>query len=252
MPSKFLNHVSVITGGSTGIGLAIAKGLLAEGARRVYVTGRSQKSLDEAIALLGDAAVAIASDVSDLTDLKRLKTEIEKRGDRLDSIFANAGICEKHQFGTTAEADYDRTFDINVKGVFYTVQTLLPLLTDGGSVVLTSSICSSNGMAELSVYNASKAAVRSFARTWTNDLRGRKIRVNALSPGFTRTPLMDNSLKLDDAQIDSLKEYVSQITPLGYMADPAEIASAGLFLASADARYITGIELTVDGGLSQI
>ncbi|NUU04236.1 SDR family oxidoreductase [Herbaspirillum robiniae] len=252
MSSKFLNHVSVITGGSTGIGLAIAQGLLAEGARRVYITGRSRKNLYEALVLLGDAAVAIVSDVSDLADLEYLKTEIEKRGDRLDSIFANAGICEKHSFGATAEADYDRTFGINVKGVFYTVQTLLPLLTDGGSVVLTSSICSNNGMAELSVYNASKAAVRSFARTWTNDLRGRKIRVNALSPGFTRTPLMDNSLKLDHQQIDSLKEYVSQITPLGYMADPAEIASAGLFLASADARYITGIELTVDGGLSQI
>jgi NAD(P)-dependent dehydrogenase (short-subunit alcohol dehydrogenase family) len=252
MSTKFSNHVSVITGGSTGIGLAIAQGLLAEGAKRVYVTGRSRKSLDAAISLLGDAAVAIVSDVSSLSDLEYLKAEIEKRGDRLDSIFANAGICEKNQFGATSEPDYDRTFDINVKGVFYTVQTLLPLLEDGGSVVLTSSICSSNGMAELSIYNASKAAVRSFARTWTNDLRGRKIRVNALSPGFTRTPLMDNGLKLDAAQIESLKEYAAQITPLGYMADPAEIASAGLFLASADARYITGIELTVDGGLSQI
>lgn len=252
MSTKFLNQVSVVTGGSTGIGLAIAQGLLAEGARRVYITGRSRESLDEAIALLGDAAVAVVSDVASLPDLERLKAEIEQRGDRLDSIFANAGICEKNQFGDTPEVDYDRTFDINVKGVFYTVQTLLPLLNDGGAVVLTSSICSSNGMAELSVYNASKAAVRSFARTWTNDLRGRKIRVNALSPGFTRTPLMDNSLKLDTAQIDGLKEYVAQTAPLGYMAQPEEIASAGLFLASADARYITGIELTVDGGLSQI
>jgi NAD(P)-dependent dehydrogenase (short-subunit alcohol dehydrogenase family) len=252
MSTKFLNHVSVVTGGSTGIGLAIAQGLLAEGARRVYVTGRSGKSLHAALAVLGDAAVAVVSDVAHLADLEQLKAEIEKRGDRLDSIFANAGICEKNQFGATPELDYDRTFDINVKGVFYTVQTLLPLLNDGGAVVLTSSICSSNGMAELSVYNASKAAVRSFARTWTNDLRGRKIRVNALSPGFTRTPLMDNSLKLDAAQIDSLKEYVAQAAPLAYMAQPEEIASAGLFLASADARYITGIELTVDGGLSQI
>ena len=132
------------------------------------------------------------------------------------------------------------------------MQTLLPLLDDGAAVVLTASICSSNGMAELSAYNASKAAVRSFARTWTNDLRGRKIRVNALSPGFTLTPLMDNSLKLNAAQIDSMKEHVAQAAPLGYMATPDEIASAGLFLASADARYITGIELTVDGGVSQI
>lgn len=252
MSSKFFNHVSVVTGGSTGIGLAIAQGLIAEGATRVYVTGRSRNSLDAALAVLGDAAVAIVSDVASLPDLERLKAEIEKRGDRLDSIFANAGICEKNQFGATSESDYDRTFDINVKGVFYTVQTLLPLLKDGAAVVLTSSICSSNGMAELSAYNASKAAVRSFARTWTNDLRGRKIRVNALSPGFTLTPLMNNSLKLNAAQIDSMKEYVAQATPLGYMATPEEIASAGLFLASADARYITGIELTVDGGVSQI
>lgn len=252
MSTTFSNHVAVVTGGSTGIGLAIAQGLLAGGARRVYVTGRSRKSLDAALAVLGDAAVALVSDVASLADLEQLKAEIEQRGDRLDAIFANAGICEKNQFGTTPESDYDRTFDINVKGVFYTVQTLLPLLKDGGAVVLTSSICSSNGMAELSIYNASKAAVRSFARTWTNDLRGRKIRVNALSPGFTRTPLLDNSLKLDAAQIDSMSAYVAHAAPLGYMAEPEEIASAGLFLASSDARYITGIELTVDGGVSQI
>lgn len=140
---------------------------------------------------------------------------------------------------------------MNVKGVFFTVQTLLPLMKDGASIVLTASICANNGMEGLSLYNASKSAVRSFARTWANELKDRKIRANALSPGFTRTPLMDNGLKMDESQIQALKDHVAQIVPLGYMAQPEEIATAALFLASADAKYVNGVELTVDGGLSQ-
>ena len=252
MSEKFLNKVAVVTGGSTGIGFAIVQALLAEGARRVYVTGRTAQSLDKAVAELGDRAVAVVSDVASLADLQKLKSAIEGQGDRLDAIFANAGICEKNRIGDTSEADFDKTFDINVKGVFFTVQTLLPLLRDGGSAVLTSSICSSNGMEELSLYNASKAAVRSFARTWANDLKGRKIRVNAISPGFTRTPLMENGLKMDESQVDALKEFAAQTVPLGYMAQPEEIATAALFLASDDAKYVNGVELTVDGGYSQI
>lgn len=193
---KFENHVSVVTGGSTGIGFSIARGLIAEGARRVYITGRSAGTLNEAAALLGGAAVPVVSDVSSLSDLETLKGEIEERGDMLDSVFANAGICEKNEFGNTVEADFDRTFDINVKGVFFTVQTLVPLVKDGASLVLTASICANNGMEGLSLYNASKSAVRSFARTWANELHGRKIRVNALSPGFTLTPLMKNGLNM--------------------------------------------------------
>jgi NAD(P)-dependent dehydrogenase (short-subunit alcohol dehydrogenase family) len=249
---KFENHVSVVTGGSTGIGFSIAQGLIAEGARRVYITGRSAGTLNEAAALLGGAAVPVVSDVSSFSDLEKLKGEIEERGDTLDSVFANAGICEKNEFGNTAEADFDRTFDINVKGVFFTVQTLVPLVKDGASLVLTASICANNGMEGLSLYNASKSAVRSFARTWANELRGRKIRVNALSPGFTLTPLMKNGLNMGEAEIQALRDFAAREVPLGYMAEPAEIAAAGLFLASQDASYINGIELTVDGGLEQI
>ncbi|MDR9754175.1 SDR family oxidoreductase [Pseudomonas sp. SZMC_28357] len=252
MNDKFANKVAVVTGGSTGIGFSIAEALITQGAKRVYITGRSETSLTRAVTALGSAAIAVVSDVVNLRDIQQLRELIENNDDQLDVVFANAGICEKRVFGETTEQDFDRTFDINVKGVFFTVQTLLPLIKDGASVILTSSICSSNGMLELGAYNASKAAVRSFARTWANELRGRKIRVNALSPGFTRTPLMENSLKLNQQQIDELADWAAQTVPLGYMAQPEEIASAALFLASDDAKYVNGIELTVDGGISQI
>jgi len=252
MSGKFFNQVAVVTGGSTGIGYAIAHALIAEGAKRVYITGRSAATLDTAVTTLGEKAIAVVSDVTQQTDLDALKTLVEQQEGQLDVLFANAGICEKNPIGETSEATYYNTFDINVKGVFFTVQTLLPLLKDRAAIVLTASICSSNGMEGLSLYNASKAAVRSFARTWANELKDRKIRVNALSPGFTRTPLMDNGLNMDESQIQALAEHVAQITPLGYMAQPEEIASSALFLASEDARYVNGVELMVDGGLSQV
>lgn len=252
MPGKFINQIAVVTGASTGIGFAIAQGLIAEGAKRVYITGRSAGTLEAAVDKLGDKAVAVISDVSRQADLDELRAIIEARGDQVDTVFANAGICEKNPVGETSEAAYYTMFDINVKGVFFTVQTLLPLMKDGSSIVLTASICSSNGIEGLSLYNASKAAVRSFARTWANELKGRKIRANVLSPGFTRTPIQDNGLKMTGSDITALREYVEQITPLGYMAEPEEIATCALFLASADAQYVNGVELMVDGGLSQI
>lgn len=252
MSYNFNNQVAVVTGGSTGIGQSIAQQLLAAGARRVYITGRSPKTLDAAALALGPNAIALVSDVSNLDDLQQLKREIESRGDQLDIIFANAGIAEYNQFGETVEAEYLKTFDINVKGVFFTVQTLLPLLNDGGSIVLTASIVANKGMENLSLYNASKAAVRSFGRTWANELRGRKIRVNTLSPGLTRTPIMENGLKWDEERMAATNDFAKNAVPLGYVAEPDEIASAALFLASEDARYINGIELTVDGGLTQI
>lgn len=252
MSNRFSNQVAVITGGSTGIGLAIAKCLLAEDARRVYVTGRTEKTLNKAARTLGERAVPVVSDVAELSDLHRLRDEIEAHGDKLDAVFANAGIAENNHFGETTEDDFGNTFDINVKGVFFTVQTLLPLLEDNGSVVLTGSIAANKGIENLSLYNASKAAVRSFARSWANDLRERKIRVNALSPGFTRTPIMENGLKMDAAQIAELGDYAATAVPLCYIAQPEDIASAALFLASKDACYINGIELTADGGFSQI
>lgn len=252
MSKRFTDQVAVVTGGSTGIGLAIAKALLADGAKRVYVTGRTAKTLDEAAATLGERAVTVVSDVSHLSEVQQLKSEIEKRGDRLDIVFANAGIAEHNEFGETAESEFAKTFDINVKGVFFSVQTLLPLLNDGSSIVLTSSIVANKGMENLSLYSASKAAVRSFARSWANDLKARKIRVNALSPGLTRTPIFEHGLKMDEAQIAALNDYAAGAVPLGYVAQPDEIASAALFLASPDARYVNGIELTADGGFSQI
>jgi len=252
MSHKFANQVAVVTGGSTGIGQAIARQLLAAGAQRVYITGRSPKTLDTAASALGPNVVALVSDVSSLDDLQQLKREIESRGDQLDAIFANAGIAEYNQFGETSEAEYLKTFDINVKGVFFTVQTLLPLLKDGASVVLTASIVANKGLENLSLYNASKAAVRSFGRTWANELRGRKIRVNTLSPGLTRTPIMENGLKWDAERLAATQEYAKTAVPLGYVAEPDEIASAAVFLASEDAKYINGIELSVDGGMTQI
>ncbi|MHC6227112.1 SDR family NAD(P)-dependent oxidoreductase [Pseudomonas sp. X10] len=252
MSGKFNNQVAVVTGASTGIGFAIAQALVAEGAKRVYITGRSPATLEAAAAKLDGKAVAVVSDVATQADLDALKVLVEQQDDQLDAVFANAGVCEKNPVGETTEAAYYTMFDINVKGVFFTVQTLLPLMKDGASIVLTASICSSNGMEGLSLYNASKAAVRSFARTWANELKGRKIRANVLSPGFTRTPLMDNGLKMDESQIEALRNHVEQIVPLGYMAQPEEIATSALFLASADAKYVNGVELMVDGGLSQI
>lgn len=252
MSNQFNHQVAVVTGGSTGIGLAIAKALLADGAKRVYITGRSAKTLDQAATLLGPGAVAVVSDVASQADLDKLRNEIEQRGDKVDAVFANAGIAEKNTFGVTTEAELARTFDINVKGVFFTVQTLLPLIKDGGAVVLTASIVANKGLENLSLYSASKAAVRSFARSWANDLKGRKIRVNTLSPGMTRTPILENGLKLDEAGVAAMAEYAKGAVPLGYIAEPDEIASAALFLASPAARYITGVELTVDGGLTQI
>ncbi len=252
MSNRFTDQIAVVTGGSTGIGLAIAKALLAEGARRVYITGRTAKTLGEAVTSLGDGAVGVVSDVANTSDLKKLKNEIEKRGDQLDVVFANAGISEKNSLDETTEAEYSKIFDINVKGVFFTVQTLLPLLKDGGSVVLTASTVTNKGLKDFSLYSASKAAVRSFARTWANDLKVRKIRVNVLSPGFTRTPIMENGLKWDEAQIAAFNDYAAVAVPLGYVAQPDEIATSALFLASSDARYVNGIELTVDGGFSQV
>lgn len=252
MSNRFMNQVAVVTGGSTGIGLAIAKALLAEGAKRVYITGRTVKTLGEAGALLGERAVAVVSDVANLSDLQKLKSKIEERGDQLDVVFANAGIAENNKFGETTESEFSKTFDINVKGMFFTVQVLLPLLKDGASVVLTASIVANKGMEQLSLYSASKAAVRSFARSWANDLKARKIRVNAISPGLTRTSIQEKGLKMDEAQIAALHDFAAGAVPLGYVAQPEEIATAALFLASSDARYVNGIELDVDGGLAQI
>lgn len=252
MPGKFSTQVAVITGGTTGIGFAIAQALLEEDVKRVYITGRTKKTLDAAVSSLGERAIAVVSDASRQEDLEKLRREISANGDTINLLFANAGIAKNNAIGDTTEENFDEIFDINVKGVFFTIQTLHPLLSEGASIVLTASIVANKGMENLSLYNASKAAVRSFARSWANDFKARGIRVNAISPGFTRTAIQENSLNMNEQQIADLKEYARQMVPLGYMAQPEEIAAAALFLASADARYVNGIELVVDGGFSQV
>lgn len=252
MTSRFTNQIAVVTGGSTGIGYAIAKALLDEGAKRVYITGRTSKNLDLATAELGKRAVSVVSDVAQLSDLLLLKAEIERHGDQLDVVVANAGVAENNTFDETSEAEFDKTFDINVKGVFFTVQILLPLVKQGGSIVLTASIAGNKGMPNLSLYNASKAAVRSFARSWATDLKNRKIRVNALSPGLTRTPILKNGLKMDAGQIEALQTYAKEAVPSGFIALPEEIAAAAVFLASQEASYVNGAEFCVDGGFAQV
>jgi NAD(P)-dependent dehydrogenase (short-subunit alcohol dehydrogenase family) len=251
MPTRFTNKIALVTGGSTGIGLATAKLLIEEGAK-VYITGRTQKTLDEAAAHLGSKAVPVLSDVASLADLKSLSNTVAKAGDKLDHLFANAGVAEYNTLGQTDEAEYEKTFDINVKGVFFTVQSLLPVLRDGASVVLTASIVANKGMANLSLYNASKAAVRSFARSFANDLKARGIRVNAVSPGATRTPIMENGLKMTEEHIEGFRTHLEATAPIGRMADPSEIAKAVAFLLSDEASYITASDLLVDGGFAQI
>ncbi|MCT8999352.1 glucose 1-dehydrogenase [Chelativorans intermedius] len=251
MPGRFDNQVVLVTGGSTGIGLAAAALFVREGAK-VYITGRSRQSLDGAAAQLGEQAVAVQSDVANLADLESLRERIAGADGRLDVLVANAGIAENNVLGETSEAAFDRTFDINVKGVFFTVQTMLPLLRDGGAVVLTGSIVAHKGFPNLSLYNASKAAVRSFARSWSNDLRARKIRVNVVSPGPVETPILRNGLKLNDEQLDQFRAQVAQTAPLERFGEPSEIAEAIAYLASGAASYVAGAELSVDGGMAQV
>lgn len=252
MTNRFNEQVAVVTGGSSGIGRAIAAALLAEGAKRVYITGRTQATLQDAATALGERVTPLQCDVSSVTQIDRLASTIANREDTLDMLFANAGIAENNTLGQSTERQYDDTMDINVKGLFFSVQSLLPLLADGSRIVLTSSMVSGLGMPNLSLYSASKAAVRSFARSWTRDLRERRIRVNALSPGFTRTPILGNGLKMSEQQIDEFAEQTRDLVPAGRMATPEEIAASALFLASPDSSYVNGVELYVDGGHAQV
>ena len=251
MTKRLEGKVAVITGGNSGIGLATAQLFIQEGAY-VFLTGRRQNELDAAVKQLGKNATGIQGDVSNLGDLDRLYTLVKQHKGHIDILFANAGIAEFGALGTISENHFDTIFNINVKGLLFTVQKAIPLFQDGGSIILNASIVASQGLEALSVYSASKAAVRSFARTWTSDLKKRKIRVNAVSPGMIPTPIYTNSLKMTH---DQIVDFVAQNTPaipLGRPGTPEEIAQAVLFLASDESSYITGTELFVDGGLSQI
>ena len=250
MVNKLEGKIAVITGGNSGIGLATAKRFVSEGAY-VFISGRRQKELDLALSEIGKNVIGIQGDVSNLADLDRLYNTVKDQKGHLDILFANAGIAQFASLGEISEEHFDNIFGINVKGLLFTVQKALPLFQNGGSIILNASIGSSKGFEETSVYSATKAAIRSFARTWTADLRHRKIRVNAISPGPIDTPIFSNLLQ-NEEQSEQFKKNIVNIVPMGRMGSPDEVAKAVSFLASDDSSYITGIELFVDGGLAQI
>jgi NAD(P)-dependent dehydrogenase (short-subunit alcohol dehydrogenase family) len=250
MSRKLEGKVAVITGGNSGMGLATAKRFVAEGAH-VVITGRRQQELDAAVAEIGRNVTAVRGDVSNLADLDRLYEVVKQKHGRVDIVFANAGVGDLAPVGQITEQHFDKLFGINVKGLLFTVQKGLPLMPDGGSIILNGSIAGIKGMEAFSVYSATKAAVRSFARSWTTDLKARRIRVNTLSPGPIDTPILDG-LGKTKAEVDQVKAGLASQVPLGRMGTPDEIATVALFLASDDSSFVTGVDLSVDGGMAQV
>jgi NAD(P)-dependent dehydrogenase (short-subunit alcohol dehydrogenase family) len=248
--SELDGKTALITGGSSGIGLAAAKRFVAEGAY-VFITGRREVELASAAKNIGKNVKALRGDVSKLDDLDRIFSAIKNDKGSLDIVFANAGVAKYAALGEITEEFYDFHFNINVKGMLFTVQKALPLIPNGGSIILTSSMVGSKGLGMNSVYAATKAVARSFARTWTTDLKQRRIRVNAISPGSIDTPGFDGLLASAPAG-EERRKMISTATPLGRLGTADEIAKAAAFLASDDASYITGIELFVDGGFAQV
>ena len=247
---KLDNKVALVTGGNSGIGLATAKRFVAEGAH-VFITGRRQKELDAAVKEIGSNVTGVQGDVSKLADLDRLFDTIRKQKGRLDTIFANAGIAQLAPLGSISEEHYEQVFDINVKGVVFTVQKALPLMPPGSTIVLNASIVASKGFAAFSIYSATKAAVRNFARGWAVDLKEKKIRVNVVSPGVVMTPGL-STLGLTKEQEKGFIDGMVAVTPQGRTGVPDDIAKAVTFLASDDSSYVNGAELFVDGGMAQI
>jgi NAD(P)-dependent dehydrogenase (short-subunit alcohol dehydrogenase family) len=245
MTGKLANKIALVTGGSAGIGLGIASHFAQEGAR-VFITGRRQSELDKAVTSIGDNSAAIQADTANLADLDRLYATVKAQAGRIDVLAVNAGVYEAAALGEITEEHFDKTFNTNVRGLLFAVQKALPLLGKGSSVILTGSMVSIKGFAACSVYDASKAAIRSFARTWIVDLKGRDIRVNVLSPGYTATPGLSHFMTEED------KASAVASVPLGRIGTPDDLGKAAIFLASDDSAYITGIELFVDGGAAQI
>jgi NAD(P)-dependent dehydrogenase (short-subunit alcohol dehydrogenase family) len=248
---KLSGKIALITGGSSGLGLATAKRFAAEGAH-VFITGRRQPELDNAVKEIGGSVTAVRGDVSNLADLDRLIATIREQKGRLDILFANAGGGAFAPLGQVTEAQFDKYFGINVKGTLFTVQKALPLIPAGGAIVLNGSMVSIKGFPGFGVYAATKAALRSFARTWSVDLKGRNIRVNVVSPGTVVTPAYKSELGLTDEQIEGFAAQAAAVTPLGRTGTPDEIAKVVVFLASDDSSFVNGIELFVDGGAAQI
>jgi NAD(P)-dependent dehydrogenase (short-subunit alcohol dehydrogenase family) len=250
IPKRLKGKIAVITGGNSGIGLATAQRFVDEGAY-VFITGRRQSELDAAVTQIGKNVTGVQGDVSNLADLDRLYDTVKQQKGRIDVLFANAGLWEFVPLGSITESHFDKIFGVNVKGLLFTVQKALPLFQDGGSIIMTGSGAGSKGLEASSVYSATKAAIRSFARSWTVDLKHRKIRVNAISPGPIDTLAVRLTFSATPAG-EQLKNKLLSNVPLGRMGNPDEVAKAVAFLASDDSSYITGIELFVDGGIAQI
>jgi NAD(P)-dependent dehydrogenase (short-subunit alcohol dehydrogenase family) len=248
---KLEGKVAVITGGSSGIGLATARRFVEEGAH-VVITGRREKELKEAAALIGGNITTVVGDVARLDDLDRLYAVVKEKHGHIDILFANAGAGTIAPLAAATEVHFDQTFDVNVKGLFFTVQKALPLFRDGGSIILTSSVSNIMGLPGFSTYAASKAAVCSFSRSWTLELKDRNIRVNTISPGPTETPALETTTGLTPEQAEqAAAQFTSQI-PMGRRGKPEEIAAAAVFFASEESSYITGVDLAVDGGMAQV
>ena len=247
---KLDGKVALVTGGTSGIGLAAATALANEGAY-VYITGRRERELATAVQEIGENATGVRGDVSNADDLDRLFARIRDEKSRLDILFANAGIAKYAALGNITEELYDSIFNVNVKGVLFTTQRALPLMPEGASIILNASVVASKGLSSNSVYSATKAAIRSFARTWTRDLKDRRIRVNAISPGTIDTPGLNELLASGEAGEERRKMVASAI-PLGRFGRPDEVAKAVVFLASDESSYITGAEIFVDGGFAQV
>jgi NAD(P)-dependent dehydrogenase (short-subunit alcohol dehydrogenase family) len=245
MTGKLAGKVAVVTGGSAGVGLGIARHFAQEGAR-VFITGRHQTELDKAVTAIGGNAAALQGDTTNLADLDHIYATIKDKAGHIDVLAVNAGYYEFGSFGEITEEHFDKTFHTNVRGLLFTVQKALPLLGEGASVILTGSIASIKGFPSFSVYNASKAAVRSFARSWIADLKGRGIRINVLSPGHVETPGLTRLMSAEQ------KAEAVALVPLGRIGTPDDLGKAAVFLASDDSAYVTGIELFVDGGVAQI
>jgi len=250
MSKKLDNRVAVITGATSGMALATAKLFVEEGAY-VFITGRSQGRLDKAVKEIGRNVTGVQGNAGNLTDLDRLFETVKNEKGHIDVLFASAGVAElSSPLGSITEKSFDDTFDVNVRGTLFTVQKALPLIKDGGSIILNGSTAGVKGFPGTTVYSASKAAIRSFARTWTAELKGR-IRINVISPGPIDTPIFD-SIAQTEEEINQIKANLVATVPIGRMGSPDEIARAVSFLASDDSSYITGIELSVDGGMAQV
>lgn len=242
--------VAVITGGNSGIGLATAQLFGAEGAR-VAISGRDQKTLDAAVKKIGGEVLAVKADVSNLADIDKLYKAVKEKFGKIDVLFANAGVAKFTALAESSEAQYDEMFDINVKGVFFTIQKALPLLNNGAAIIINSSVANQKGVANSSIYSATKAAVRSFARTMTAELLDRNVRVNVVSPGPIKTPIFERN-GLSQAEQEEIGKSLVSMVPMKRFGTVEEIANSVLFLATPESSYITGLDLIVDGGMTQV